>query len=450
MKHIYTILLLPSFLFFNNSCNKYLDEKALKSSFIPEKLEEFQAILDNPNIFLNDPLLLELLSDDYYLTTAYWQNLAPNLSTNYLWASNAVPYNNSWNHVYQNPIYLSNIVLDYLSESELPIDEQYKNLKGAALFHRAISFYYLAQIFCLPYSKNNLEQPGIVLRTTTNINQKSIRATINETYNKIIDDLIEATKLLPISSRTPARPRKIAAWAALARVYLVMGEYDKAYYYSSLCIELQNQLIDFNDLIAGQPIPSFNKEVLFHGAVPLLPVLTPPNAKIDSNLLSLYDVNDLRRTIYFRPNTGQNKGTFSFRGSFNGTEGLAQIFTGATVGEMLLIKAECSARKGDIENSIKDLNILLARRINKISFVPIDPTTVVDPIKLVLNERRKELVFRGIRWGDLRRLNVTGENISIKRIINNIEYVLPANDKRWVALIPEEVINRSGIPQNPR
>ncbi len=57
----------------------------------------------------------------------------------------------------------------------------------------------------------------------------------------------------------------------------------------------------------------------------------------------------------------------------------------------------------------------------------------------VLQERRKELIFRGTRWSDLRRLNLEGAGIGLNRIINGVTYTLPPNDARWVMLIPREV-----------
>jgi hypothetical protein len=60
------------------------------------------------------------------------------------------------------------------------------------------------------------------------------------------------------------------------------------------------------------------------------------------------------------------------------------------------------------------------------------------------------LLFRNLRWSDLRRFNLEGANITLKRIINGTSYTLPPNDLRWVLLIPDLETSRSGIPQNPR
>jgi len=68
----------------------------------------------------------------------------------------------------------------------------------------------------------------------------------------------------------------------------------------------------------------------------------------------------------------------------------------------------------------------------------------------ILNERRKELLFRGLRWSDVKRLNRDGAGIILSREINNQEFVLPPNDKRYAIALPEDVLEMTGMEQNPR
>lgn len=434
------------------SCKKFLNEKSQKEQFIPSTFKDFQAILDNQVMYNSDPGMLHVLSDDYYITTTSWQRLSQDLALNYISSPDAVPYDKSWNSPYMNPIYYSNVVLDHLLDSALPIDDIHNQIKGTALFYRANSFFNIAQVFTKPYDQITLSELGIVLRSTSDINVPSKRASIEETYNKIVLDLKESAELLPIHTELQTRPTKTAAYSILARVYLIMRKYDEALHYAELALQTHNALLDFNTLVAGVPIQSFNPEVIFHSTTDFPPsLLSISIAKIDPNLLGSYDTNDLRRSIYFRPNTGANVGTFGFRGSFSGSiQSPGSGFSGTTTGEMLLIRAECYARIGNKAKAIDDLNLLLAKRMNKNNWSPIDFTSVDDPLALVLSERRKELVFRGLRYMDLKRLNMEGANITLKRTINGIEYALPPNDNRWVGLIPYDVISRSGIQQNLR
>ena len=96
-----------------------------------------------------------------------------------------------------------------------------------------------------------------------------------------------------------------------------------------------------------------------------------------------------------------------------------------------------------------DLNKLMIRRWTNGSFIPFTATTPKDALNKVLTERRKELVFRRLRWMDIKRLNKEGANIKLRRNINDRQYSLAPNNLRFALPIPEEVILISGMAQNP-
>jgi hypothetical protein len=69
----------------------------------------------------------------------------------------------------------------------------------------------------------------------------------------------------------------------------------------------------------------------------------------------------------------------------------------------------------------------------------------------ILTERRKELIFRGLRWPDLRRLNKDGAGVSVTRKLDGQTYTLTPNSLKYTWLIPQQVIDfNPGMPQNPR
>jgi tetratricopeptide (TPR) repeat protein len=279
-----------------------------------------------------------------------------------------------------------------------------------------------------------------------------VRSTVKETYDQIISDLKTAAELLPDKVLFPTRPNKAAAYGALARTYLSMRDYANAAQYADSCLKRYSVLIDFNSLI---PVPSppfkrFNSETIFYNHAFGNSALSNTRAKIDSNLISSYDVNDLRKTVYFQPNTGTLSGTYGFRGSYDGEYLIYSTFDGITTDEVLLIRAESLARLGNKDAALADLNALLSKRYKNGTFVQITATDAVDAKNKILAERRKELVYRGLRWSDIKRLNLEGANITLTRIVNGSTYTLPPNDLRTVMLIPLEVISLSGMTQNPR
>jgi hypothetical protein len=128
----------------------------------------------------------------------------------------------------------------------------------------------------------------------------------------------------------------------------------------------------------------------------------------------------------------------------------AFVFSGIATDEMYLIKAECLARAGKVDEGIQTLNALLIKRWKTGTFVPFVAANVNDAMTKILKERRKELVFRTLRWEDLRRLqNDPLFSVTPKRIVNGQEYSLEPNSPRYLLKIPPTVIQLTGIQQNP-
>src|SRR5690606_20970184 len=150
------------------------------------------------------------------------------------------------------------------------------------------------------------------------------------------------------------------------RVYLTMGDYDKAKNYATECLNLHNKLLDFNSLDSNSlnPIPPLHEEVLYYTQGSFLNSLPYPYTMIDSAIASSYDINDLRKVIYM---VQIPDNTFSYkRISNNGN----YVFNGIAVDEVLLTRAECYARKGDVAAAMLDLNKLLEKRWKTGTFIP--------------------------------------------------------------------------------
>src|SRR5690606_21974058 len=112
-------------------------------------------------------------------------------------------------------------------------------------------------------------------------------------------------------------------------------------------------------------------------------------------------------------------------------------------------------RAGRTPEAMEHLNHLLSNRWAADHFAPLQVSGSEECLRLILEERRKELLSRGVRWSDLRRLNKDPRFAkTLVRVIDNgsnpTTYTLPPNDPRYVFLIPQEVIRITGMQQNLR
>jgi tetratricopeptide (TPR) repeat protein len=307
-------------------------------------------------------------------------------------------------------------------------------------------------LFTKPYSLTFPAEPGIPLRLNADINGATTRSTLQETYKQIISDLQNALTYLPTLPLYKTRPSKPAAYALLSKVYLVMQDYNKALQYSDSCLKLYDSLLDYNTLksTANYPIPGLNKEVIFQATI-VDDLASLSNWFVDSNLYKSYDINDLRKVMFYKTNVS-NQASFvgTYTGGTAGSAGSNKTFCGIDTDEVYFTRAECYARAGNVNAAMSDLNSLLNQRWKTGTFVAKTAANPADALALILQERRKETPFRGLRWLDLRRLNQEGANITLTRNLNNQLYTLPPNDLRYVLPIPPDVIAISGMTQNER
>jgi len=433
------------------SCKKYLDAKTDKKFVQPASIQDAQAILENYQLINQiHPILPAQSDDDYYLLDTYFNSISEINQATYRWDKD-VTTNGDWRTVY-GILLAANTALETIEKihPDASVLQEWKKVKGAAHFIRAYTLLEGVQVFADPYDKLSASnKPGIPLRLTSGINENIYRPSLQHTYDQVIYDLKQAAELLPVSNLPASRPSKPAAYAALARTFLAMRDYELAGKYADSCLQLYSTLLDYNTLnvSSATPFSRFNAEVLFHAAMGTTSVLGVTNLRIDSLLYQSYEVNDLRRTLFFQTN---GTGTVGFKGSYDGNTD-TKHFNGIATDEVYLIRAECSARSGHKDSAIADLNRLLKTRWKTGLFVSLTATDADDALKKVLAERRKELVIRGIRWFDLRRLNLESRFAkTLKRKINNQLYELQPNDPRYTFYIPFDVIALSGIQQNVR
>lgn len=438
---------------------EFLDIKRDQSQVIPERIEHLQALLDDAHRTMNANSCHELGAigaDELELDFGVWQNIPnrPYEKNGYIWADDVYEGNevNDWNNAYRR-ILFANTALEGI-EKITPAENQmeaWNNVKGSALFFRAFNYYELAQLFCKPFDAGTADRDlGLPLRLMPDITAHTGRATLRQTYQQIIQDLLNAQSCLPEIPINTHRPGKAAVFALLARVYLQLGDYEAALGYADKCLSIQHDLIDLNEvsLTANYTFPTYglgNPEVIFSCSMSNIAVVTSSRMNIAHAVLDLYSDHDLRKVAYFRDGTNNN---VLFKGSYMGSGGL---FTGLAVDEVMLIRAECHARTGSLERAMQDLNDLLKKRYAREHYTPISAGSKASILDFVMEERMRELVLRGIRWEDIRRLNkepVFAKTIT--RTLGDDRYILNPGDAKYTWPLPDNAIDLGGYQQNDR
>lgn len=438
------------------SCSKrddLLNQKPALALVQPSSIKDYQSLLDNGLVNIA-PGLGEMSSDDYYLTFTTWNAIVAQKEKNsFIWAPDiyqGVGAVTDWNQPYQT-VLQTNLVLEGASairpdQSNL---SEWNNLVGSALFLRSFAFFNLVSTFSLAYDSATASTDlGIPLKLDGNLNNTYQRSSVQQTYDQIIADVKTSVGLLPsmdfVTYRN--RPSKVSAYSFLSRIYLSIRDYKNAGLYADSSLQLYNTLIDFNTIstTSGTPFTLLNNETTFQGTTITSNLLVAQSTLIDSTLFRSYSSNDLRKSIYFSTNTS---GAAYRKSGYNAA---LLPFTGFATDEMYLNRAECFARAGNVTAALADLNTLLQKRWKTGTFTAVTATGPTDALNKILIERRKELIWRGLRWIDLRRLNKGGANISLARNLNGQLYSLPPNSPLYALPIPPDEIVLSGLVQNTR
>jgi len=459
MKTQYKLVLIL-LVFMLTSCQKeFLEDKPDRSRLVPTTVSDFQAICESESWFVS-PALQEVSADDFTISDAGLFAISDLIVNAYRWSPDVFAGEalvQDWS-VPHSQIFYANIILEGLdditnAERNSP---SYNSVKGFALFQRAFAFYNLAQLFIVPFDPSGSnDKPGIPLRLVSDVNARYPRGTVKQTYDQVLKDLQSALLLAPDEVSYRNRVSKAAVLALLARVYLSMGDYGNAELYADRVLKINHQLIDYAaikgnaiDRLMPPALRNTNVEVIFYKGSLNYPFPGGNSAltSVVAPLYNSYQEDDLRKVLFFR---NRGNGVFSFRGNYGGISNIT-MFTGLATDELYLIRAECAARRGEAKMALNDLNTLLATRFNAGKFVPYTGTDPVEVLRIVLMERRKELICRGLRWTDLRRLNLDSRfTTELKRTVAGVEYKLLPNSNRYTFPIPDDEILQGGLVQNP-
>lgn len=300
-----------------------------------------------------------------------------------------------------------NVSNNILASLDVVNEGDRERIEGEALFIRGSMYFELVKFFALPYStgsgQTNLGVP-IVLLPTRQIDEASYvsRNTVTEVYGQILSDLEQAESQLPAVNGFLAR--NYVAAAQLSRVYLQMGDYEKARDAANRAIGISNAN---GKILTLDYMNAFNTE----GDSPEDLFSIQVNTQDSGNDMFLF---------YSLPEYGARGGDVSIQEPHfdyyeEGDERLVQFFVSAgeqrtakwrdqfrnvkviRLAEMYLTRAEANFRLGTAIGAtpLEDLNRIRGRvKLPALSAVSLDD---------ILAERKVELAHEGQFLHDVKR-----------------------------------------------
>jgi hypothetical protein len=348
-----------------------------------------------------------------------------------------------WNSSYSQ-IYAANSVIEGVQNSTALAEADRNELKGEALFVRALLHFSLLNLFGdIPY-----------IHTTDYKQNRSVhRIPEREVYQLIKADLNDAKALLPENYITAerVRPNKWTVQAFLARVNLYSQAWDEASEAASAVLNqsglyIQEPNIDkifLKDATTTiwQLMPDLEGGNTIEAATFSFISGPPPASAISAELLAAFSTDDLRKTHWI---TAVTNGVETW---YHTSKYKEPYDTGSSrehsivfrLAEQYLIRAEARAHQGDLIGAKEDLNVVR----HTAGLADTSAISAAEIINAVLEERRLELFTEfGHRFFDLKRTGMLDTVLTpIKTGWNSTDRLFPLPES-------ELLLNDNLLPQN--
>lgn len=340
-----------------------------------------------------------------------------------------------------NYIYATNACLEGINNSPGISSAAKLQISAEAKFIRGYEYFCLLNLYS-----------GVPDVSSTNYKVTSLlpRATANQIFNQITDDLQFAESNLGTNTGSNDRPNSLTASALLAKVFLYQGKYEQATAETSKVINSGNfQLeIDLNNVfLSGSAETIWQFDLPFNKynweGQTFVPTSTHavPKYVLTADLFNSFEPGDLRVSSWTRTNTvGAKDYTYPYKYKNNAfaktaTEGYILL----RLSDQYLIRAEAEMNLGDLNSAASDLN-LIRNRAGLPNTAASTGAAIFDAIQA---ERRHEFFCEaGSRWFDLRRWNLANDVLGRSKTswnVNHQLYPIPIT----------QIISNPNLVQNP-
>lgn len=464
-KYIYLLIALWTL----GACSDFLDETP-KGTMIPQTINDFGLILDDYDEYLGQNKIIAgptntiMMSDDVWVSDSMtkFSRYDQSALRAYRWEDNifTVSENDDNYNDFYHCIYICNYILENVDNAPEGGSFTREYVRGAASFHRAFAYFCLVNMYAPHWDEATAETDlGVPLTTRANINDVLDRVTVAEVYEQIFKDLEVANANLNETEEFTYRPSLAAVQALYARIYLYQGKYEECWKAARKSREITGEPADYNQYslegdspdegIDGMSWNAWEMPDIIIYKEDMSDLLYSGDYNLSQELIDLFDKDtDLRWLLFVTDcdyDIGDPGTDYPRISSF-----MYPNNRGLNVGEMWITEAEALCREGDIDGALNALNTLARKRHVAGTYEDVterDPETL---LQLILDERRRECMFKGTRWFDLKRLNK--EPRFAKTVTHSYfegTYTLEPNSPHYVLPFPLKVINANpSIEQN--
>ena len=413
------------------SCDDFLDVKPTGKR-MPETVKDYSMMLADYrehgealfNIYLKSPELK--LSDGLYK----WLWGGTVYQKQYMWRDHIYTESmddSDWTKNYHT-IHVSNTILDNIDDAELGNDPiSLKNHTIANAYGtRALTYWYLINIYGPSYTSNNLDELTIPLALSAKeLDYEYKKEKLKDVYEQIFSDIEKAEEYaedLPIVNTKNRTQMSVAGLKGLkAWMYQTIDDHENALKYANEALTLYDYIYDYNDLTLEYRGPfKYVKEngKSFH-------LYTSDDKEnivgrvgeddwtynfvlMGDELVDMLEgSSDLRWEYY--STTYDNWGLPLSNNQYGINWYTVTPQVGITTPLMTLIKAESEARTNKGSEAIQTLNDFREKRVKSGEFEPYSYVNDQDVIDKIINERMIEFMGTGFRFLDLKRLHGYGE-----------------------------------------
>lgn len=456
MKKIYAIVLATVLLC---GCDSFLDVTP-KGKLIPSKVQDFDELIGDPiNVSAANPLM-EMCGDNIFMKEDYLTSyILSDIGKAYTWQKEfyrAEEDDVTWNEAY-SVIYTCNLVLSEVPGINEGKDAYKAQVMAEAKVNRAFYYWFLHSCYAPAYDPETAGTDlSVPLVLEPDLNAKVRRATSDKVVAQILEDLKDVAMDLPEKSASEYHIPRMAVYGLAARVNLFFGNYDAALENAEEALKFNSELVDYNTFsfndennpyggVDNRPDPEYSPEMIMYRS-------SASNSILSSFLMSpeLLEVFDREADLRYKFNFT----TIGWDGEPSEDPYpaiLQDLDYNIGVPEMMLIKAECLARKKD-PDALEILNALRKKRLATDKYADLPQVSEDKLLEVVLEERQRELAFNGVRFFDMKRLAKEGiYTRTFTRQFGETVYTLEPNSNRYMFPVAEKVrLLNNNIVQNPR